>query len=101
MMIRCVRSVLIVCLFAASLHGQSRDSLLNALQSTADWKPVDTVSAYTAANVENYSANLAPSLKRYGLKGVTVQTWQEAGARVRVNLFEMIDAGAAYGFFSI
>jgi hypothetical protein len=100
-MIRCVRSALVVCLFAASLHGQSRDSLLSTLQGAAEWTPVDAATTYSAANVENYSANLAPSLKRYGLKGITVQTWQEAGARVRMNLFEMVDAGAAYGFFSI
>jgi hypothetical protein len=101
MMVRCVRGALVICLFAASLYGQSRDSLLNALQSTADWKPAGAVAAYTPANIDSYSANLAPSLKRYGLKGVTVQAWQGAGARVRVNLFEMLDAGAAYGFFSI
>jgi hypothetical protein len=97
---RCALWALVLGLFAASLsQAQSRETLLDALRA-AEWQPVDVPAVYTQANIDAFK-DLAPVLKRYGLKGVTVQTWKGQGGSARIHLFEMSDAGAAYGFFSI
>ena len=101
MLRRCFKSALIVCVFAAPLQGQRRESLLEAIRITPDWKSTDKPVVYDPSNIERYASDLAPILKRYGLKGVTVQTWQNPSGRARITLFEMLDSGAAYGFFSI
>jgi hypothetical protein len=101
MMRRSFRSALIVCVFAASLQGQKREALLEAVRATSGWNPTDNPTVYDQSNIERFASDLAPTLKRYGLKGVTVQTYGSPRGRARITLFEMLDAGAAYGFFSI
>src|SRR5262249_11247416 len=103
---RWLKSVWIVCAFAAALQGQSRETqtretLLHAVPEATGWMEKDPAIVYDASKIESFDAKLAPLLKRYGVKGVDVQTWQSAQGRVRATLFEMMDAGAAYGLFTI
>lgn len=92
---------LFVCIFAATLHGQTREELLQAIQAPSEWTPINSPAIYNESNVEGFAPDLAPMLKRYGLRGITDQTWQGSDGRLRVALFEMLDPSAAYGFFSI
>src|SRR5881397_2391997 len=68
---RCFSSALIVCVFAASLQGQKREALLEAVRATSGWRPTDDPTVYDQSNIERFASDLAPTLKRYGLKGVT------------------------------
>jgi hypothetical protein len=98
---RWFQSAFFLCLFASATHAQSRDALLKAVGENAVWSAKGAPSVYDAANMEAFDRNLAPLLKRYGVKGVTVQNWQSSAGRVRTTLFEMLDAGAAYGLFTV
>jgi hypothetical protein len=86
---------------AAGLEGQSRDSLLQALQATSKWTPVDKPVSYNEKNIEALAGKRAPAINRYGLAGATVQTFTAAQGAVRLTLYEMLDAGAAYGLFTL
>src|SRR5262249_36973372 len=43
----------------------------------------------------------APAIIRYGVTGATVQNWKSSDGNLRVTLYEMLDASAAYGLFTL
>jgi len=90
-----------VFILASAPHAQSRDTLAHSVDSTPGWMAVGTPEIYTESTIEKFSPDQAPILKSYGLDGVTVATWQNSQGRVRTTLYQMIDASAAYGFFSV
>src|ERR1043165_1949443 len=95
-------SALLLCLVAPLLQAQSRrDALLKSIAESATWSPKDAPAVYDAANIDAFDRGLAPLLKRYGVKGVRVQNGQGPNGRLRTTLFEMMDASAAYGLFTI
>jgi hypothetical protein len=98
---RWLRGAFLFCLFASTLHAQTRDALLKSVAENAVWTAKDAPTVYDSSNIDGFDRNLAPILKRYGVKGVTVQNWQGSAGRVRTTLFEMMDAGAAYGLFTV
>src|SRR5688572_3796325 len=63
--------------------------------------PADTASEYDETKIESFAGRRAAAIKRYGLIGVTVQNWSGTDGKVRLTLYEMIDATAAYGLFSL
>jgi hypothetical protein len=97
--------VLILFFLAATLRAQSpvsdRTKILSAIQDIARLGDPVTSSDYDASNIEKYDPQLAPDLKLYGLRGLTVQQWSTARGMARVTLFEMIDAPAAYGAYTL
>ena len=84
-----------------AVQGQSRDKVLRAVQQTSRWSPVDTAVSYDEKNVSTLVGQRAETLNRYGLTGVTTQTWTAPEGSVKLTLFEMTDASAAYGLFTI
>jgi len=86
---------------AAALQGQSRDSILKALQQTSKWTPAGQPTLYDEKNLSELAGKRAATLDRYGLTGVTVQTWTVPGGSVRLALYEMLDPSAAYGLFTL
>lgn len=94
-------SPLWVLILAAALQGQSRESVLKAVAETSNWTPADKPTTYDAKNIDALAGRRAPAIIRYGLIGATKQTWRGPGGSVRLTLYEMIDASAAYGLFTL
>src|SRR5437867_4262822 len=86
---------------AAALQGQSRETLLKAVQETPRWSPVDKPTLYDEKNIEGLVGKRAPAILRYGLRGVIVQNWTGPNGNVRLTLIEMLDPSAAYGLFTL
>src|SRR5438128_761142 len=84
-----------------ALQGQSRESVLKAVQATSMWSPADKPLLYDEKNIESFAGKRAPAINRYGLTGVTAQDWRGSYGNVRLTLFEMLDSGAAYGLFTL
>src|SRR5262245_34315462 len=94
-------SVLLALMLAAALQGQSRESVLKVLAETANWTPVDKPTAYDEKNIEDLVGRRAPAIVRYGFNGATRETWKGPAGAVRITLYEMVDASAAYGWFTL
>ena len=94
-------SLLGIVMMAAVLQGQSRESVLKGVAQDPGWSPVDKPIQYDEKNIEQLAGKRAASIKHYGLIGATTQTWRGSDANVRVTLYEMLDASAAYGFFTV
>ena len=94
-------SLLWAVIFTAVLQGQSRESLLKAFQETSKWSPADKPVQYSEKNIEALAGNRAPAITRYGLTGAATQNWTGPEGNVRLTLYEMFDAGAAYGLFTL
>jgi len=88
-------------LFTAVLQGQSRESVLKAVLETSKWSPADPAVSYNDKNIQTLAGTRAEAINRYGLTGATVQNLTGTNGNVRVTLYEMLDASAAYGLFSI
>lgn len=97
---RLIQSALVLCLFASSLHAQRRDALIKAITSEQIFTASGPSSEYDSSNIETFDAALAPTLKVYGVSGITVQEWTAGEQKVRTTLFQMLDSGAAYGFYT-
>ena len=85
----------------AVLHAQSRESLLKAVAQHSKWSASGDPSQYDDKNIESLAGKRAATLKHYGLSGVTVQDWNGPSGKVHLTLYEMVDASAAYGLFTL
>src|SRR2546421_12496929 len=94
-------SLLWVVILAAALQGQSRESVLKAVQQTSKWSPADKPVQYDDKNIASLDAKRAAAIHRYGLIGVTIQDWTGTEGAARRTLYEMLDARAAYGQFPL
>src|SRR2546428_6179944 len=88
-------------ILTAALQGQSRESLLKAVQEASKWSPADKPVLYDDKNIEGLVGKRAPAIHRYGLIGVTIQNWTGPAGSVRLTLYEMLDPSAAYGLFTL
>ena len=86
---------------ATALHGQSRDALLKGLAGSTGWKPAGVAADYDETTIDTIAGPRAAAIKRYGLIGATVQDWAGPDGTVRLTLYEMNDATAAYGLFTL
>src|SRR5262245_47433444 len=94
-------SLLLTCLATAALQGQSRESLLKAVEQTSKWSPTDNPVAYDEKTIDSLDKKRGPTINRYGLSGVTLQSWRGPNGTVRLTLYEMLDSSAAYGLFTL
>src|SRR5262252_9734846 len=94
-------SLLLMVIISPALQGQSRDSVLKAIQQTSKWSPADQPTQYGDKNLERLAGKRAAALEHYGFTGATTQNWTGAGSTVRLTLYEMSDAAAAYGMFTL
>src|SRR5215813_12513580 len=85
----------------AALEGQSRESVIKAVQQASQWSPVDKPSTYDEKTIQELDAKRAGAVNRYGLTGATVQNWRGPTGNVRLTLYEMVDASAAYGLYTL
>jgi hypothetical protein len=94
-------SLLLMFVFTAGLNGQSREALLKAIPPNSTWSPADQPSQYDKRNIEALAGKRASTIELYGFVGATKQTWSGSAGTVRVSLYEMSDASAAYGLFTL
>jgi hypothetical protein len=94
-------SALLMLTLTAALQGQSRESVLKAVQQTSKWSPADKPIQYDSKNIESLDGKRAAAINRYGLTGVTIQSWTGAEGNARLTLYEMFDPSAAYGLFTL
>ena len=95
--------VLFVC--AAAADAQDRQTplpgVLNALQNTPGFSPDGAPLQYDAGTFDAFDKELSPSLKLYGAKAVAVQVGRVGAGSAKVTLFQMLDAPAAYGVYTL
>src|SRR5580765_3191872 len=94
-------SLLLILIISPALRGQSRDSVLKAIQQTSKWSPADQPVQYDEKNIEAFAGKRAPTLVHYGLTGVTTQNWNGPEGNVHLTLYQMSDASAAYGLYTL
>jgi hypothetical protein len=94
-------SLLWTLVLTAALQGQSREAVLKAVEQTSKWTPIDSPTSFDEKTIEALDKNRAPTLLRYGFNGATIQNWQGPNGRVSLTLYEMLDATAAYGLFTL
>jgi len=94
-------TVLLLLVMTAALQAQSRESLLKALAQNSQWSPAGKLVQYDGKNIETLAGRRAAIIKDYGFAGATVQDWNGPNGKVRLTLYEMADAAAAYGFFTL
>ena len=94
-------SSLWILFLTAALQGQSRDAVLKAVAGSPSWTPADKAAQYDSKNIEKFDRRESEILTRYGVIGVTRQTWKNADANIRMTLYEMADPSAAYGLFTL
>jgi hypothetical protein len=95
-----LQAALSILVLAAGLQAQSRETLLKYLSESPEWKPSGSAKQYDENNIATVAGKAAPTIKRYGLSGLTVQEWSSSLGRIRLSLYEMLDASAAYGLFT-
>jgi hypothetical protein len=94
-------SALLLLIMAAALQAQSREALLKAVAQHSKWSQAGEPSLYDEKNIEALAGKRAATIKHYGLSGVTVQDWAGQNGKIRLTLYEMTDASAAYGLFTL
>src|SRR5437867_2435483 len=94
-------SALLLFAMTMALQGQSRESLLKTLGRNSTWSPADKPIQYDEKNIEALVGKRASTIKNYGFTGVTIQNWLGPKGNVRLTLYEMADAAAAYGLFTL
>jgi hypothetical protein len=94
-------SLLLLLTMTAALQGQSREALLKAVAQHSTWSPGGEPAQYDEKNIETLAGKRAATLRHYGITGATVQDWAGPSGRVHVTLYEMEDASAAYGLFTL
>ena len=92
---------LLLIVFASHSAAQDRATLLQALADTPGLEPAAASTLYEPSALERFDPVLAPGIKMYGAKGVTVQEWNAATGSAKVTLFQMIDSPAAYGVYTL
>ena len=88
-------------ILTGALQGQSRESVLKAVQQTSQWSPADTPVLFDDKNLETFAGKRASTINHYGFTGITLQKWNGPNGSVRLTLYEMFDASAAYGLFTL
>src|SRR5215813_4822409 len=94
-------SLLWISILSGTLQGQSQESILKAVQEKSQWSPADKPISYDEKTIDALDRKRASAINRYGLADVTVQNWQGPSGTVRLTLYEMLDASAAYGLFTL
>ena len=85
----------------AALQGQSRESVLKAVAENSKWSPADKPIQYDDKSIATIAGKRAATIKRYGFVGATIQNWKGPEGTISLTLYEMTDAGAAYGLFTL
>ena len=97
--------VLTLIFLAATSRAQApapdRTKILESLRGIPGLGTPGASSHYDSSNVQKFDPQSAPDLRLYGLNGITVQQWATPSGTAKVTLFEMVDAPAAYGAYTL
>jgi hypothetical protein len=93
--------LLLILTLTAALQGQSRESVLKAVQAASNWSPTDKATLYDDKTIQNLDGKRAAAISRYGLTGATQENWMGPSGNVRLTLYEMSDPSAAYGLYTL
>jgi hypothetical protein len=91
----------ILILFAAVLQAQDRAALLQKLEGLPGFETSGSPQQYDLASIASFDPAIAPALRLYGSAGITVQQWETPKGMVKATLFQMLDAPAAYGVYTL
>lgn len=94
-------SALLTLALAAAVQGQSRESVLKAVPQTSKWSPADQPVQYDEKNLGTIAGKRVGAIAHYGLTGITSENWTGPEGSVHITLYEMVDAPAAYGLFTL
>ena len=90
--------------FASTSRAQDRQTplpnVLSALQGTTGFEAAGSPVIYDGGTLDSFEDRLTPALKLYGSKGVAIQEGRVGNDPVKVTLFQMLDAPAAYGVYT-
>jgi len=96
--------VLILIVFASISIAQDRQtplpSILTALDQTAGFEPISPPSVFDSKTLQDFDKDLAATLELYGTRSVALQEGKVGSKGVKVTLFQMFDAPAAYGVYT-
>src|SRR4051794_12455211 len=100
-----LRSCLLLVVLAATLEAQGPrrtlpETLVEAVNSLPGWMAIEKSETYNESNIEKFHLKAGTNLHTLGLNDITVQTWQSPSGRVRAEMFQFIDFGAAYSYFT-
>jgi hypothetical protein len=100
-----VRSCLLLFILTAALQAQSLrrtlpETLVQSVNSHPGWIATGKPETFNESNIDNLHLKSGANLRTLGLNDVTVQTWQSPSGQVRAELFQFIDFGAAFSFFT-
>jgi hypothetical protein len=100
-----LRSCLLLVILAATLDAQGPrktlpETLFQVVNSLPGWMALGNSETYNESNIEKLHLKQGTNLRTLGLNDVTVQTWQSPSGRVHAELFQFIDFGAAYSYFT-
>src|SRR5688572_14577041 len=94
--------VLIVCASVSAAQDRQTPlpNLLGDLQNLPGVEFKDAPILYDAGKLEAFDRELAPTLRLYGTRSVAVLEGRVVDSPVKVTLFQMLDAPAAYGVYT-
>ncbi|HET9218547.1 MAG TPA: DUF6599 family protein [Terriglobia bacterium] len=94
--------VLVVCASVSAAQDRQTPlpSLLGELQKIPGLESKGTPVQYDAGMLEAFDKDLAPTLRLYGAKAVAEAEVRILDSPVKVTLFQMLDAPAAYGVYT-
>jgi hypothetical protein len=75
-------------------------TLLTALHNTPGFESGGPPALYDSATLDTFNKSLTEKLKLYGTKSVAVEAGRIGGSAVKVTIFQMLDAPAAYGIYT-
>jgi hypothetical protein len=95
-----LRSSLLLVVFISSIQAQEQAPLIQSVSLLPGWTSVGKPTTFNETTIELFDKKLVPNLLTFGVKEVTLQTWQSPTGQIRATLFHLSDVGAAYGFFT-
>ncbi len=96
-----LQSILLILIISVMVQAQERGALVQSVDALPGWTAAGKPASYNESSVDQFDPVLAPSLRLYGVDGVTVQAWHTPFGTVRATLFQLVHPASAYGFFTI
>jgi len=100
-------SALLLCLTASpslseiSLSQVNSAAIFNSIQKETSWKVAGSRQSYNSKTLASLRPKDAAIFNEYGFKRVDCQNFGKGGTSISVQIFEMEDAPAAYGIFTL
>ncbi len=91
----------VVLLFPATLEAQNRETLIAWIVDETAWEAASEPVEYGEDDIETLAGDNARAVRKYGLIGASLVTFDGRDGRVETTLYEMIESTAAFGLFTL